>query len=194
MSEHRRNTLALVTALALATAPTLVNAAPVAATSRLGGRIFAADRRTPAAGLTVQAVPEGAKEPRSETTTDRTGRFQLHGVPAGEYLLVMLDASGTPIAAAPVTAAGPGTDVVLALPAPNSLAPAVEEEEEDEGTSEEQGEDGGRSGFAVWVSTPTGATITLVSAATLLAIGAKQLTDDDDDRKDYPTSLSAPLR
>ncbi len=195
MSDLRRTMLALVTAFALAVAPTLVIAAPAAATINLDGRVFAADRTTPAAGLTVQAVPDGAKEPRAQTTTDRTGRFHLLGMPAGEYLLVLLDASGTPLAAAAVTAEGPASSVVLALPGTDPLAPAfASDENQEEQATAEPGDDSDDSGFAVWVSSPVGATITLVAAATILAVGARQLTKDDNDKKDIPASISAPLR
>jgi hypothetical protein len=185
---HHRS-LALVTAFALAAAPSLVIAAP-ATTSSVSGRVYAADLKTPAAGLTVQAVPDGAKEALARSTTDARGRFQLQGLPAGKYLLVLLDEAGTPLAAAPHVMAQANSSVTLALPPPGALAPAQSEEKK-EGEPETKKSE--KSGFATWVSTPAGATIVLVASAVLVAWGADQLTDDDPDTVEIPaTSPSLP--
>ena len=189
MRTVHRSMLALALAFALAVAPSLALAAP-ALSSAVSGRIFAADLKTPAAGLSVQAVPEGAKEPLARATTDARGRFQLQGIPAGRYLLVLYSGQGEPLAAAPIVAEQPAMSVTLALPPPGSLAPGQTEEtpkKEDSST-----EAAPKSGFSTWVSSPTGATIVLLASAILVAVGADQLTNDDTDTKEIPASKSRP--
>ena len=190
MRTVHRSSLALVLASALALAPSLALAAP-AQSSAVSGRIFAADLKTPAAGLSVQAVPDGAKEPLARATTDARGRFQLQGIPAGRYLLVLYDAQGAALAAAPIVAEKAAMSVTLALPKPGSLAPGQTGEAPKE---ESEGEAATKSGFAAWISSPSGATIALLAGATLVAIGADQLTDDDTDTEEISTSPVLPAR
>jgi len=136
----------------------------------------------------VQAVPDGAKEPLARAMTDARGRFQLQGIPAGRYLLVLYDAQGAALAAAPIVAEKAAMSVTLALPKPGSLAPGQTEE------APEDDSDGEKSGFSTWISSPAGATIALLAGATLIAIGADQLTDDDTDTDEIPASPASPAR
>jgi hypothetical protein len=188
MRTVHRSLLALALAFALALAPSLALAAP-ALSSAVSGRIFASDLKTPAAGLSVQAVPDGAKEPLARATTDARGRFRLLGIPAGRYLLVLYDAQGAALAAAPIVAEKAALSVTLALPPPGSLAPGqTEGEKKDEKKDDAEATVETKSGFSAWVSTPTGATIVLLASATLVAIGADQLTNDDTETEE----LSSP--
>jgi hypothetical protein len=158
MRTVHRSLLAPALALALAVAPSLALAAP-ALSSAVSGRILAADLKTPAAGLSVQAVPDGAKEPLARATTDARGRFQLEGLPAGRYLLVLYDAQGAPLAAAPIVAEQATMSVTLALPKPGTLAPgqAEGEKKDDEKKDDKEAAAATKSGFSAWVSSPTGA-------------------------------------
>ena len=185
MRTVHRNLLAVTLAFALALAPSFVLAAP-ALSSAVSGRVFAADLKTPAAGLSVQAVPDGAKEPVARATTDLRGRFQLQEIPAGHYLLVLYDAQGAPLAAAPLVAEKAAMLITLALPEPGSLAPGQTDEPPTEPTP--------RSGFSTWVSSPVGATVVLLASATVVAVGADQLTNDDTDTTEIPGSKSSPSR
>lgn len=187
MRTVRRSSLALVLASALALAPSLALAAPVQS-SAVSGRIFAADLRTPVAGLSVQAVPNGAKEPLARATTDARGRFQLQGIPAGRYLLVLYDAQGAALAAAPIVAEKAAMSVTLALPEAGSLAPGQTGAAPGDETPAE------KDGFSAWISSPTGATIALLAGAILIAIGTDQLTNDDTDTKEIPASPASPSR
>jgi hypothetical protein len=158
-------------AMILANAPLAV-AAP-ASMSKVTGRVFGTDLVTPATALTVQAIPDGAKEPAGTTTTDERGRFRLSGLPAGRYLLLLVDAAGTPVAATPVvTRAGERQDLTLALPdrkaGETATAPA------------QAGGAAAKTGFWAWLSGPVGATAVLVGGALVLAAGANSVTDNDD--------------
>ncbi len=147
----------------------LVVAAPTSL-SKVTGRVFATDLVTPAASLTVQAIPDGAKEPAGTTQTDAKGRFRLSDLPAGRYLLLLSDASGSPVAATPVvTRAGERQDLTLALPdrKPGETATAP-------GAAL-------KGGLWAWLSSPVGATVALVGGAVVLAAGAKSATDSDDE-------------
>ncbi len=160
-------TLVLVAALVLGQAPALL-ASPAA---RIEGRIFATDMTTPAAGLDVNVTAEGAKAPVATTRTDKDGKFRLDGVEAGKYLLVLVDGSGKPVAAAPVTAApGQRANLTLALPAVKA-APA-------------QASKGG------WFTTTFGAVTTVVASAVILALAADSVVDNDEDPE--PVSPSSP--
>jgi hypothetical protein len=188
MRTVHRNLLAVALAFALALAPSLALAAPEHS-SAVSGRVFAADLKTPAAGLSVQAVPDGAKEPLARATTDPRGRFQLQEIPAGHYLLVLYDAQGAPLAAAPIVAEKAAMSITLALPEPGSLAPGqTEEPKKDEPATEAAP----KSGFSTWVSSPVGATVVLLASATIIAVGADQLTNDDTDTTEIPVSKSRP--
>jgi hypothetical protein len=196
MRTVHRSLLAPALAIALAVAPSLALAAP-ALSSAVSGRILAADLKTPAAGLSVQAVPDGAKEPLARATTDARGRFQLEGLPAGRYLLVLYDAQGAPLAAAPIVAEQATMSVTLALPKPGTLAPgqAEGEKKDDEKKDDKEAAAATKSGFSAWVSSPTGATIVLLASAILVAVGADQLTNDDTDTKEIsPPSPTLPPR
>lgn len=193
MRTVHRSMLALALACALAVAPSLALAAP-ALSSAVSGRIVAADLRTPAAGLSVRAVPDGAKDPLAQATTDARGRFQLQGIPAGRYLLVLHDAQGAPLAAAPIVAEQAAMTVTLALPAPGTLAPGQTEGEKKDDEKKDEAEAATKSGFATWVSSPAGATIVLLASAVVVAVGADQLTDDDTDTNEIPASPAAPTR
>lgn len=186
MKPVHRSSLVPALAFALALAPSLALSAP-APSSAVSGRVFTADLKTPAVGLSVQAVPDGAKDPLVRATTDARGRFQLQGIPAGRYLLVLSDAQGTPLAAAPLTADKPAMSVTLALPKAGSLAPGQSETPAEETEVE--------SGFGTWISSPTGATVTLLAATILVAVGVDQLTDDDTDTEEIsPPSPTLPPR
>jgi hypothetical protein len=190
MRTVHRNLLATALAFALALAPSFALAAPELS-SAVSGRVFAADLKTPAAGLSVQAVPDGAKEPLARATTDLRGRFQLQEIPAGRYLLVLFDAQGVPLAAAPIVAEKAATTITLALPEPDSLAPGQAEEAPKDETNVEAG---AKSGFSTWVSSPVGATVVLLASATIVAVGADQLTNDDTDTEETTASKSSPSR
>ncbi len=193
MRTVHRSMLALALACALAVAPSLALAAP-ALSSAVSGRIVAADLRTPAVGLSVRAVPDGAKEPLAQATTDARGRFQLQGIPAGRYLLVLYDAQGAPLAAAPIVAEKATMTVTLALPAPGTLAPGQTEGEQKDDEKKDEAAVATKSGFSAWVSSPTGATIVLLASAVLVAVGADQLTDDDTDTDEISASPATPSR
>lgn len=190
MRTVQRNLLALALAFALALAPSFALAAP-ALSSAVSGRIFAADLKTPAAGLSVQAVPDGAQEPVARATTDARGRFQLQGIPAGSYLLVLFDAQGTPLAAAPIVAEKAAMSITLALPKPDPLAPGQTDEAKKDPPAAEPAT---KSGFAAWVSSPVGATVVLLGSAIVVAVGADQLTNDDTDTTEITTSPVLPPR
>jgi hypothetical protein len=194
MRTVHRTLLALALAFAIAVAPSVALAAPASA-SAVSGRIFAADLRTPAAGLSVQALPDGAREPVARATTDIQGRFALQGLPAGRYLLVLYDAQGTPLAAAPLVADKAAMTVALALPAPDALAPAQTAEGETKKDDEKKDEEAAattKSGFSAWVSSPTGATVVLLASAVVVAVAADQLTNDDTDTNEITASPSEP--
>jgi hypothetical protein len=194
MRTVHRTLLALALAFAVAVAPSVALAAPASA-SAVSGRIFAADLKTPAAGLSVQALPDGAKEPVARTTTDLQGRFAMQGLPAGRYLLVLYDAQGSPLAAAPLVADKAAMTVTLALPAADVLAPGQTAEGEKKEEGEKKGDEAAattRSGFSAWVSSPTGATIVLLASAVVIAVAADQLTNDDTDTDEITASPSEP--
>ncbi len=190
MKTAHRSSLVVALAFALALAPSFALAAP-ALSSAVSGRIFAADLKTPAAGLSVQAVPDGAKEPVARATTDLRGRFQLQEIPAGRYLLVLYDPQGAPLAAAPLVAEKAAMSITLALPKPGSLAPG---ETQEAPPGESNVEAATKSGFSTWVSSPVGATVVLLASATIVAVGADQLTNDDTDTKEMKGSQSSPSR
>lgn len=164
-----RRIVATATALFLCIGPGL--AAP-SAPADLAGRIFDSDFRTPATGLTVQALAEGEKTPTASASTDDAGRFRLADVPRGDYTLVFLDEAGTARAATRVEAGTrQGEHLMLALP---EVAPGQTEEEDDDG------------GILAWISSPTGATITMVAGAVVLAVLVDEAVGDDDDDLDLP--------
>lgn len=165
-------TITLAAALLLGPVPSAL-AAP--SHGNIGGRIFGQDLVSPAEGLTVQAIPDGAKAPVASTRTDKRGSFELSRLPAGAYIILFSNAKGEPVAATRVAAkAGEAQTLTLAVPdrKPGEAATAP-------GQSEK------------WINTPQGATTVVVVAAILLALGAKQLVDDDDVPQE-PVSPSAP--
>jgi len=169
-----RSFLAAVLCLALAagTLPPVLAAPAASRDAHLAGAVFGADLRTPAKGLEVRALPSGEKTPVATAVTDRRGRFDLGDLPAGEYLLVLVrPEEEIPVAAARVTArTGDATPVVLALPGADAPAEAP----------------AASSGFAAWIATPIGATVTLVAAAVVIAVGADSLSDNTETREDEP--------
>ncbi len=177
MSHSIRRIFALLLTLAVSAAPCLL-ASPVE-TSHIHGRVFAPDFRTPVPNLAVEAYTKVSAEPVAKAVSDEKGRFELPGLRHGEYMLVLRDASGTALAAAPVaTEAGRPAELTLALPAvrpgEQPVAPAA-------------------TGGGSWLSTPIGATVALVLTATLVAVAADELTDDDPEREDLdPPSPDAP--
>jgi hypothetical protein len=163
-----RRIVATATALFLCLGPGL--AAP-SAPADLAGRIFDSDFRSPATGLTVQALAEGEKTPTASASTDDAGRFRLADVPRGDYTLVFLDEAGTARAATRVEAGTrQGEHLMLALP---EVAPGQTEEDDD-------------GGILAWISSPTGATITMVAGAVVLAVLVDEAVGDDDDDLDLP--------
>jgi len=163
-------TLALILALSAGTWPVLASPTPSfdGIPGGIEGRVFATDMETPLAGFFVRAFAIGAVEPTASTTTDVEGTFRIGGLPAGDYLLMLADPAGQPLAAARATARG-GLDqrVLLALPSPEEavLAPDA-------------------SRFAEWLQTPLGATIGILVAAVSLAWLADELSDDETELAD----------
>lgn len=159
--------------LALAIVLTLLFPVPAAlaapAAARIEGRVFDTDLVSPAAGLAVQAYAEGAKAPLVTALTGKDGRFRLGAVPAGNYVLVLADGAGKPLAAAPVaTKSGQRAKVNLAL------APA-------------QSSTGGQKGF---FQSTGGAIVTIVASAVVLALLADSLLDEDEAPPPAPVSPS----
>ncbi|UCF67154.1 MAG: hypothetical protein JSV80_15465 [Acidobacteriota bacterium] len=169
MVTMRRRYLALIAALGLACGPWLAVAAPMPSPALLSGRVFTADLSEPAAGLRVQAIPEGADAPFAKTATDEAGKFEFTEIPGGEYILLLTSREGEALAATRI-AAPPGCQrhVTLALP---QLEP---------GSSPVAPAQSGGGGFAAWISTPLGATISLVVAAVVVSLIGDELTDDDE--------------
>ncbi|MBP7147040.1 MAG: carboxypeptidase regulatory-like domain-containing protein [Acidobacteria bacterium] len=164
----RGTALLLTAAIVCGSLPALAATAPTAA---VRGRVFSADLKTPAPGLMVQAIPDQGGDPLAQATTDAKGRFALAGLPDGTYVLLLSDGKGAPMAAARVTAnAGKTETVALALPektGTTTLAPSARR-------------------LGAWISTPLGATVTLVAAAVVIGLAADDLTDDDESRENLP--------
>lgn len=173
MGTMARPAVALALALSLSVAP-VFSAAPELAQVR--GRIFTADLASPAAGLDVQAIPDGAKTPVAATATDDRGSFRFAELLPGEYTLVFTNDAGSPVAASKVNAvAGEKQALTLALPSP--LAPGE--------TTPAPGEEGKkRRGLLGWISTPLGAVVAAVVVAVGVGIAVDQATDDDEDEPD----------
>jgi hypothetical protein len=165
MINVKSRTLCVLVTLSLALAPSFV-LAERGATADLEGRLFESDFSTPAAGLDVSLIPEDGEKPLATTQTDEKGGFSL-SAPEGAYVLLFATEDGTPRAARRVVAE-PGVRRQLTLAIP-PVAPAQTEE----------GEGGGS-----WISTPTGATITMVVAAVALAIAVDEIVDDDESEPD----------
>jgi hypothetical protein len=177
MSHRNRTllTLTLMSSLLLGQLPAAL-AAPALASSRIVGLVLARDMVAPASDLTVQAFPDGAKAPVASTATDDKGRFSLEGLPAGSYILLLSNREGPVAAARIATRAGQKETVTLALPdhrpGEGTLAPAA------------------MGGFAAWIATPLGATISAVGVAVVLAAGAHQITKNDNSGQEQPVSPS----
>ena len=145
--------------------PLAVFAAPTAASS-IRGVVYQPDFRTPVADLAIQVFAEGTAEPLVKTSTDAKGRFRLADLPEGNYMLLLRDETGEPVAKAPITArAGQSSDVTLALPGAgeNATAPAS---------------------AGTFLSGPLGATLALVGTAVIVAVVGDELTDDNPERED----------
>ncbi len=167
-----RRSLTVLLAGLLALGPFFALAEPAPA-HPLEGRVFAADLHTPLPDILVQAVPEGAKQAVARATTDRRGRFSFQTLPEGDYTLVIFDQQGAPLAAAPIsTSAAASGEVALALPplrpGEDATAPAA------------------AGATAVWISTPLGATVTLLATAVVVAVAADDVTGDNPTRRDLP--------
>jgi hypothetical protein len=182
----------LVTALVLGPIPASLSAP---ALTRISGRVFDHDLVTPAADLTVQAIPENAKAPLASGQTDHRGRFRLQGLPADNYILLLSDAAGAPVAAARVeTRTASSRIVTLALPEtpPEGAAPpaggSASKPSEKKGTVEKK-----HRGILAWISTPVGATVALVAGAVVLAAIANQATKDKKDNiNEFPITPTSP--
>lgn len=179
MKYRIRPRISLLLAIALAFAPIAAVAAPQPDSASLSGRVFAADFKTPLAGIDVQLVPQGEKRLAAETFTDESGRFAVDGLPVGVYTVVLIDENFSPLAAAEIDLSV-HEEVSLAVPEarPGEAAAAPAQA-------------GGGGGFLAWLSTPLGATVALVAGATVVAIGADSLTDDEPDQQDTPVSPSS---
>ncbi len=175
MSQKRFQPITALVVAALVIGPVAPGFAGPAASAALEGRVLSPDLSRPMADLSVSLIPEGANEPTTRTTTDAKGRFGLQGLAAGRYILLLESAAGQPVAAAPVEAiAGERQRITLALPA---VSPAA------------TGDEGGKSGFGRWISTPVGATITAVLAAVIVAVAVDQAIGDDDEEQDLSPSV-----
>ena len=174
MTRWIRPQLSVLLVAALVVAPLTATAAPRETGETLAGRVFASDLETPLAGVSVQLAPEGEKRLVAETMTDDAGRFTLDGLEKRLYTVVLLDQQARPLAAARVDLAE-HQEIALALPearpGEGAAAPA---------------QSGGGGGILAWLSTPVGATVALVAGATVVAVAADSLTDDNPEREDLP--------
>jgi hypothetical protein len=161
-------------AAALVVAPLTVVAAPQAAERSLDGRVFAADLKTPLAGVSVQVTDQQERQLLAQTVTDDEGRFRVDGLDARTYTIVLVDEQSTPLAAAEVDVAR-HEQVSLAVP---EVRPG------EAGTAPAQASGGG--GLLAWLSTPVGATVAMVAGAAVVAVSADSLTDDNPEREDLP--------
>ncbi len=177
MTSLSKAALVVSIVLGLAAGPLPVAlAAPASSSSAVTGRVFQPNLTAPAADLTVQAYPDGAKAPVASVTTDAKGRFELNALPAGHYVLLLSNKQG-PVAATKIeTREGTRQELTLALPdrkpGEGSMAPAA-----------------AHGGFAAWLATPVGATVAVVATAVVVSVGAHQITKDDN-KTEPPVSPS----
>jgi broad specificity phosphatase PhoE len=173
MTRWTRRQLSALLVVALVVAPATVTAAPKEAGETLAGRVFASDLETPLAGVSVQLAPKGEQQLAAETVTDEAGRFAVEGLERGLYTVVLLDEQATPLAAAHVDLAQ-HQEIALALPEARPGEGAAAPAQQSQG------------GIKAWLSTPVGATVALVAGATVVALAADSLTDDNPEREDLP--------
>jgi hypothetical protein len=173
MTRWIRPQLSVLLVAALVVAPLAATAAPREAGETLAGRVFASDLETPLAGVSVQLAPKGEERLVAQTVTDDAGRFALDGLDKRLYTIVLLDDRSQPLAAAHVDLAQ-HQEIALALP----------EARPGEGAAAPAQAGGG--GILAWLSTPVGATVALVAGATVVAVTADSLTDDNPEREDLP--------
>ncbi len=177
MTSLKKAALVVTVVLGLAAGPLpAAFAAPSTTPSAVVGRVFQPNLVSPAADLTVQAYPDGAKAPVASVTTDAKGRFELHALPAGHYVLLLSTKQG-PVAATKIeTREGTREELTLALPdrkpGEGSMAPGAT-----------------HGGFAAWLATPVGATVAVVATAVVVSVGAHQITKDDN-KSEPPVSPS----
>ena len=109
-----RRAVALVLALVVGASPTLAVTPPATSPASLGGRVLAADGKTPQPGVVIALVDEAAQKLYRSQPTAGTGGFSIESVPAGTYSLVAETPKGAYLAARSLTLA-PGGNTPLAL-------------------------------------------------------------------------------
>ncbi|MFN7965811.1 MAG: carboxypeptidase regulatory-like domain-containing protein [Acidobacteriota bacterium] len=172
MTARARQALALLMLTISITSP-LSPALASSATAAIDGRVFDAALTHPLAGIIVSATSQGAKEPLASVVTDTKGRFRFKGLPGGDYMLLLIDRGGVPLAAAAIKApAGAERSVLLGLPAALSKGKQ---------STDTAASAGGKKALAAWFSSPVGATIVLVASAVVIAVAADELLTKNDE-------------
>ena len=175
MNLRPRSLLACVLTLALILGQIPAVLAAPAANSRISGRVFETDLITPAADLVVQAYPEGKPAPLAAGRTDEKGRFLLKGLPAGSFVVLLVTEQGQALAATRVQMNNDEhKKLLLALPQESAEKPPEGGEKPPEGA--EAATPAKKGGILSWMSTPVGATVTIVAAALVLSVAADELT------------------
>lgn len=184
MNFRLRSLLACVLALALILGQIPAVLAAPAANARISGRVFETDLTTPAADLVVQAYPEGRPAPLAAGRTDEKGRFLLKGLPAGSFVVLLVTEQGQALAATRVQMNNDEhKKLLLALPQETGEKPPEGAEKPPEAGEKPPAEAEAaapeeKTGILSWMSTPLGATVTIVAAALVLAVVADELTSD----------------
>ena len=182
MTLRPRSLLACVLTLALILGQIPAVFAAPAASSRISGRVFETDLITPAADLLVQAYPEGQPAPLAAGRTDEKGRFLLKGLPAGSFVVLLVTEQGQALAATRVQMNNDEhRKLLLALPQESAEKPPESAEKPPEvGEKPPEGAEAAtpakKGGILSWMSTPVGATVTIVAAALVLSVAADELT------------------